>query len=147
MLCLAACGDQLRPSQFKDGVRRYQGKGAPGAEEGLWTTWYFDGQIRSRGHYSLGLKVGSWETWYRNGQREALGERVPVTGTRVSLREGTWTFWHEGSGRKNSEGHFEAGRRTGPWHYWNNDGSVDEKRTGAYLDSELVEADSPPTDG
>jgi hypothetical protein len=146
--CLIAC-DPPRPSQHEQGVRRYQGQGAPGAEEGLWTTWYFDGQMRSRGHYSGGLKLGIWETWYRNGQRESQGERVPVQGTRVSLRGGTWTYWHEGSGRKKSEGRFQAGRREGPWFFWKNDGSVDEQRTGNYVNSELTDTKdmSFPLDG
>lgn len=135
--CLGSC-DQPRPSQFAKGVRVYQGDGQPGAEEGLWTTWYFDGQMRTQGKYSGGLKVGTWETWYRNGQRESLGERVPVPQTTVSLREGPWTYWHEGSGFKKSEGSFVKGRREGPWLFWKNNGTPDPKRTGTYVDSELV---------
>jgi ATP-dependent Clp protease ATP-binding subunit ClpC len=58
-------------------------------------------------------------------------------GYRVTTRT-VWTHWYE-SGQKQSEGCYrDDQQRQGHWTFWNEDGSIDEARTGFYEDGELA---------
>ncbi len=59
-----------------------------------------------------------------------------VDGGRVTCRL-VWTHWYE-SGQKQSEGTYEKRKRQGHWTFWNEDGSIDEERTGIYEEGELT---------
>jgi hypothetical protein len=44
-------------------------------------------------------------------------------------------------------GSYDAGRRSGPWTYWNLDGSIDVERSGVYSEDVRVKAGPvSPTD-
>ena len=55
---------------------------------------------------------------------------IKVDGRRVTCRL-VWTFWYD-NGQKQSEGGYVNGKRHGQWTFWNEDGSIDEERTGYY---------------
>ena len=137
MLGLAGCSGSTEAT-WGNGIRRHEGGGQAGAEEGLWTYWYRDGQMRQRGHYEGGLPVGLWVQYWPGGQRASQGERKISPRTGASEREGLWVHWH-GSGHKQSEGHYSDGLRTGDWKFWKETGEEEASRCGRYENDRRVE--------
>lgn len=121
----------------------------------LRTLRYEDGKLLARGEFIDGLKVGLHEEWHPNGVISAIeqyvnnipdgrfeyfdGDGNPLrTGSYVDgYKEGLWTeYWSPGQVRRRGE--MLRGERSGHWSYYRGDGSVDQDRTGEYLDDELV---------
>lgn len=116
------------------GMRRAQGEGAAGREEGAWSYWYKNGQLREEGTYKEGRRVGTWSQWFQNGQRSSSGERVWSAEDRASVKHGPWRTWHE-NGDPSSQGAYEMGARVGDWQFWRLQGDrvvLDEERSGRY---------------
>ncbi len=72
--------------------------------------------------------------WLRESDRAVDGSGPD--GLRTTSRL-VWTHWYE-SGQKQSEGTYENRKRQGQWTFWNEDGSIDEDRTGVYEEGELT---------
>ena len=51
------------------------------------------------------------------------------------IEHGDHVAYHE-DGRKAEEGEYLHGKRVGPWRFWNEDGVLDETRSGHYADGE-----------
>lgn len=130
LLGLTACGETAQAT-WSNGIRRFEGGGRAGAEQGLWTYWYRDGQMRQRGGYDDGLPEGVWTEWWSGGQRASEGERRLSSRTGASERAGPWIHWH-GNGQKRCEGEYLDGLRTGEWVFWKETGEKDLARCGRY---------------
>lgn len=133
-----------------------RGEYRAGLRSGLWETWYPDASLASRGSFLLGKPEGVWihralageidaeltgvyedgekiKDWYEEGVREGelrsgLRQASEYSG---GLRNGQASTFYP-SGAKEGEGRYRDGLMSGSWNFWNEDGSVDSKRSGQY---------------
>ena len=61
------------------------------------------------------------------------GKLLRQCGFENGLQHGEARAWHP-NGKQESEGRFDAARRTGEWRYWKEDGTLDLERSGLYAD-------------
>ena len=100
-----------------------------GERHGVWVLHHPGGELASRLAYASGKLEGAAERRFPDGQVEWRGDYS------AGRRTGAWSFYHPG-GRKASEGTYADGQRVGAWTFWDEDGAVDEQRSGTYLAGE-----------
>jgi hypothetical protein len=124
--------------------------------DGPWLRLHENGVVDEQGAYENDLEVGVWRWWYENGERKAIGR------FEAGKRVGTWTWWHDNgnvlmegqyeddegfgpwrtyheNGARWGEGQYLDGEIGGRWSFWFDDGTLDEHRTGVYVNGALVE--------
>jgi len=142
---------------YPNGVKLAEGKYRAGRKQGPWTSWYPDGTVKEHGALLSDKAEGVWV--YRNpdGTVEPVQSGLYEDGVKIDdwfidglrilsfsddspreeafwkdgVRHGASTSYHHG-GRRASEGHYDAGQRTGPWEFWDADGTLNEERSGNY---------------
>ena len=75
-------------------------------------------------------------TRYPNGYRETRTRFVIDPGGRP-IEDGQHEAWFV-DGTRRERGAYELGQRVGPWEFWNEDGTLDEARSGNYEDGTRV---------
>ena len=87
----------------------------------------FNGKPISAGYVLKdNTKVGYWVHWYENGQKKRESE-FKENGE----KHAHWIHWYE-NGQKSEEGKWKDGKRIGSWSFWNEDGSIDNEKSGIY---------------
>jgi len=122
-----------------NGVTRARGAFLADLKEGVWLHRDPDGTLDREltGVYEAGERFAEWRAeglytdWYEDG-----GARRETSEWRDGLLHGHAITWYR-NGRKQSEGDYADGLRTGPWRFWREDGGVDAKRTGFYQEHVL----------
>jgi hypothetical protein len=98
--------------------------------DGILTAYYESGIIAEQGEWD-GAQQGIWVSWDRGGAKVMQGSYVN------GLAEGLWEVYYP-SGQLRCQGTCRAGKRDGRFTYWNEDGAIDESRSGVYRDDLLI---------
>ena len=110
-----------------NGVKRFQVRVRDNKFEGTYTQWSLWGTKSEEGDYKDGKRHGLWREW--------RGSTVTAQGAYADGRPtGIWIRWSYRTGEKVSEGERDDGESVGNWRFWNNDGSIDQEKTGFYED-------------
>ncbi len=140
-----------------NGRPRQQGEYRQGRRHGLWKTWYDDGRPREEWTYADGTLDGPARSWWPSSHvgeslrdsRSRLGETRPRAASSQLASEGTyaagrqsgqWTFYNE-QGQQTASGNYENGAREGDWLAWDDDGN--ELPTQHYAGGRLIPDDKP----
>lgn len=91
--------------------------------EGAFIERYDNGVIRKRGDISGGLAHGEWLSFYPDGKVWSKGTYLE------GLRTGYAVSYHP-DGSKSSEGYYKKGQFVGNWKFWDEHGSLVEKKYG-----------------
>jgi hypothetical protein len=135
---LTGCAEHVE-KVWPDGTARFDGAVTiEGERDGEWSFHYPDGSLREQGRYDNGQRIGTWRQWHKDGQLISEGERRFDAGTSASERQGAWTFWYA-DGTVRARGLFSAGRREGPWEFFDEEGLADPEQTGSYVDGERTD--------
>lgn len=87
-------------------------------------------QVSADGHHPHAFATTIRTSTYPSGERESQVAVVPdASGSLV--KDGPFVRWTR-AGRKLEQGIYTDDKRTGPWTFWNEDGSVDRERSGVY---------------
>jgi len=98
---------------------------APPTLNGTQRTYHANGVLESEGEYRKGEKTGFWTYYTDVGIKELEGEYDRGAATAV------WTAWYE-SGHLRAQTPCREGEFHGACIFWNDDGSIDTDRSGAY---------------
>lgn len=139
---------------FDDGKRKAEGEYFGDVEHGPWTYWYENGKTRAAGSFHYGQKEGPWTTFHENGEVKTSGEYrkgelhgllrkhfqdgqlMREVSYFVGKEDGLSKAFHP-NGQPRHRGELRYGKQTGSWKYWNEDGTLDEARSGNYVNGVL----------
>ena len=146
----------LFTSYHENGQPKDSGAYSDGIMAGIWTYWHDNGQKQSEGLYDGDRKIDVWKEWHPNGKLATTcphkngvrdghceswhdnGQRSEELDYRGGVKAGQFRSWYA-NGEPRAEGSFDAaGRPTGEWKYWLQDGSVDVRKTGTYEQGKRV---------
>ena len=118
---------------YDNGVKMWQVPVRNNVYEGKYVRWDQLGIKLEEGEYKEGVRHGLWRFWDSDRVGLFWGySYLHMQGAFAnSLRTGIWTDWHTAD-QKESEGEWQNDHMVGPWTFWNEDGSIDEERTGFY---------------
>lgn len=88
---------------------------------GDWITYYANGQVSHQGHYKDGQPNGQGLGFHPNGSKAIVHHTVN------GVAEGEETGFHP-SGNISYKGSYKAGAQSGIWIWYNEDGSIQQKR-------------------